>query len=74
MIKENQLNLLSERLDKLEAVTNGTHAQTIPWHMKEIDTTKTLRYLAQHIITDGRHFDKWNQMASDNNWEGCYVT
>jgi DNA ligase 1 len=65
--------LLEERLDKLESVTNGSHAQTIPWHMKEIDTTKTLRYLAQHIITDGRDFDKWNQMASDNNWEGVML-
>ena len=31
---------------------------------------RTLRYLSQYIITDGRHFDSWNQMAKDNNWEG----
>ena len=64
---------LEMRLSKLESVTNGSHAQTIPWEMKDIDTTKTLRYLAQHIITDGRDFDKWNQMASDNNWEGVML-
>ena len=62
--------LLSERLHKLRSVTDGSHKETIPWHMKEIDTTKTLRYLAQHIITDERHFDTWGQMATDNNWEG----
>jgi len=31
---------------------------------------RTLRYLSQYIITDGRHFDSWGQMAKDNNWEG----
>ena len=65
--------LLEERLHKLEGVTNGSYKDTIPWEMKDIDTTKTLRYLAQHIITDGRDFDKWNQMASDNNWEGVML-
>jgi len=29
-----------------------------------------LRYLDQALITDGRHFDMWNQMAKDGNWEG----
>ena len=62
--------LLSERLHKLRSVTDGSHAQTIPWEMKEIDTTNTLRYLDQYVITDGRHFDTWGQMATDNNWEG----
>ena len=38
--------------------------------MKEIDTTNTLHYLEQYVITDGRHFDTWGQMATDNNWEG----
>ena len=31
---------------------------------------RTLRYLDQFQITDGRHFDMWGQMASDGNWEG----
>ena len=30
----------------------------------------TLRYLDQIVVTDGRHFDMWGQMATDNNWEG----
>ena len=34
------------------------------------DTKETLRYLDQAVITDERHFDIWNQMANDNNWEG----
>ena len=34
------------------------------------DTKETLRYLGQYVITDGRHFDTWAQMATDNNWEG----
>jgi len=34
---------------------------------------RTLRYLDQFQITDGRHFDMWGQTASDNNWEGFMV-
>ena len=68
--KGKSTELLSERLHKLRSVTDGSHAQTIPWEMKEIDTTNTLRYLEQYVITDGRHFDTWGQMATDNNWEG----
>ncbi len=29
-----------------------------------------LRYTHQYVITDGRHFDKWSQLATDNKWEG----
>ena len=29
-----------------------------------------LRYTHQYVITDGRHFDKWGQLATDNKWEG----
>tara|TARA_R110001583_G_scaffold33641_14_gene113666 strand:+ start:532 stop:1791 length:1260 start_codon:yes stop_codon:yes gene_type:complete len=29
-----------------------------------------LSYLDQHLITGDEHFDKWTQMATDNNWEG----
>ena len=35
-----------------------------------IENKNTLRYLDQAEITDERHFDKWAQMAGDNNWEG----
>ena len=28
------------------------------------------RYTHQYVITDGRHFDKWGQLATDNKWEG----
>ena len=35
-----------------------------------IENKNTLRYLDQAEITDERHFDKWAQMATDNNWEG----
>ena len=34
------------------------------------DDEGVLRYLDQYVITDGRHFDTWGQMATDNNWEG----
>ena len=68
--KGKSTELLSERLHKLRSVTDGSTAQSIPWHMKEIDTTNTLRYLHQYIITDGRHFNIWGQMATDHNWEG----
>jgi len=71
--KGKSTELLEKRLYKLESVTKGSYKDTIPWETKDIDTTKTLRYLAQHIITDGRDFDKWNQMASDNNWEGVML-
>ena len=32
--------------------------------------TNILRYTEQAVITDGRHFDMWSQMATDGNWEG----
>ena len=35
-----------------------------------LENKNTLRYLDQTEITDGRHFDMWAQMATDNNWEG----
>jgi len=47
---------LGERLHKLRS-----------W---QSNCNDTLRYLDQSIITDKRHFDKWTQMAGDNNWEG----
>ena len=40
------------------------------WLGPRYDTKETLRYLDQAVIADERHFDIWNQMAKDNNWEG----
>ena len=51
--------VLSERLRTLRGWFDGR---------KTIDST--LRYCQQYEITDGRHFDKWGQIATDNNWEG----
>ena len=52
-------DILSERLHTLRT-----------WLGPRYDTKETLRYLDQAVITDERHFDIWNQMANDNNWEG----
>ena len=52
-------DILSKRLHKLRT-----------WLGPRYDTKETLRYLDQAVITDERHFDIWNQMANDNNWEG----
>ena len=38
--------------------------------IESLENKNTLRYLDQAEITDERHFDKWAQMAGDNNWEG----
>ena len=51
--------VLSERLRTLRGWFDGR---------KTIDST--LRYCQQYEITDGRHFDKWGQIATDNKWEG----
>ena len=51
--------ILSERLAALRGFLTGRHI-----------TTDILRYTDQFQITDGRHFDKWSQIATDNNWEG----
>jgi len=49
---------LSERLLKLKTFLHS------------VEPNLGLHYLDQHIISDDRHFDMWNQMANDNNWEG----
>jgi len=61
---ENQKSkeILSERLAKLRGWLNGRNI-----------VNSTLRYCQQYEITDGRHFDMWGQMASDNKWEGFMV-
>ena len=51
--------ILSERLAKLRAWQGGRRTDA-----------KILRYTDQFVITDGKHFDKWGQIAADNGWEG----
>ena len=57
--KGKSTDILSERLHTLRT-----------WLGPRYDTKETLRYLDQAAITDERHFDMWNQMANDKNWEG----
>ena len=57
--KGKSTDTLSERLHTLRSFLGPRY-----------DTKETLRYLGQYRITDGRHFDTWGQMATDNNWEG----
>jgi len=54
--------ILSERLSALRGFLTGRYI-----------TTDILRYTDQFQITDGRHFDKWGQIATDNNWEGFMI-
>ena len=51
--------ILSERLHTLRSWYNGSTVNM-----------EIIRRLDQFQIIDGRHFDKWGQMASDNKWEG----
>ena len=62
--KNKSEEILSERLHKLRSWI-GPQGIMKPF--------RTLRYLDQFQITDGRHFDMWGQTASDNNWEGFMV-
>ena len=58
--------ILSDRLHTLRTFVDGDDSP-----FKDCETDKNiLRYLDQAVITDGRHFDTWAQMATDNNWEG----
>lgn len=50
---------LFERLAKLRG-----------WLQGRFIDSNILRYTDQFIIIDGRHFDKWGQIATDNKWEG----
>ena len=58
---------LNERLHTLRTWL-GPDSRSL--HQINIAFKDTLRYLNQSVITDERHFDKWAQMAGDNNWEG----
>ena len=51
--------ILSERLAKLRAWRSGRFVNSF-----------LLRYTDQAVITDGRHFDMWGQIATDKGWEG----
>ena len=51
--------ILSERLRALRGFLTGRFINS-----------DILRYTHQYVITDGRHFDKWGQLATDNKWEG----
>ena len=55
---QNSEEILSDRLHTLRSFLDNN-----------IDTN-ILRYTEQAVITDGRHFDMWSQMAADGNWEG----
>jgi len=50
--------ILSDRLHTLRSFLDNNN------------DTNILRYTEQAVITDGRHFDMWSQMAADGNWEG----
>ena len=54
--------ILSQRLGALRGFLTGRYI-----------TDNTLRYTDQYQITDGRHFDKWGQIATDKKWEGFMV-
>ena len=54
--------ILSERLAKLRAWQGGRRTDA-----------KILRYTEQFVITDGRHFDMWGQIAAEKGWEGFMV-
>ena len=51
--------ILSERLHTLRSWYNGSTVNM-----------EIIRRLDQFQVIDGRHFDKWSQIASDNKWEG----
>ena len=51
--------ILSERLAKLRGWRSGRFVNSF-----------LLRYTDQAVITDGRHFDMWGQIATDKGWEG----
>ena len=53
------VEILSERLGNLRG-----------WLQGRFIDNNILRYTEQAVITDGRHFDMWSQMAADGNWEG----
>ena len=60
--KGKSTDILSERLHTLRT-----------WLGPRYETKETLRYLDQHIIQDGRHFDIWKQLAKDDSWEGFMI-
>ena len=59
--------ILSDRLHTLRSFLNG---MTFMFNSYLNIDTNILRYTEQAVITDGRHFDMWSQMAADGKWEG----
>ena len=64
--KGKSTEILSYRIAKLRAFIEGNNS---PFKGCEIDEN-TLHCLEQYGVTDGRHFEMWGQLATDNNWEG----
>ena len=64
--KNKSTEILSDRLHKLRTFIDYDMSE----YANNFHLGTTLRYLDQVVITDERHFDIWNQMANDNNWEG----
>ena len=64
--KNKSTEILSKRLHKLRTFIDYDMSE----HANNFHLGTTLRYLDQFQVIDGRHFDKWAQMANDNNWEG----
>ena len=59
---------ISQFNNKKSTDTLGTRLHKLrSW---QLGCENTLRCLDQSVIIDERHFDKWAQMAGDNNWEG----
>ena len=61
---------ISQFNSKKSTDTLGTRLHKLRSFIESLENKNTLRYLDQAVITDERHFDKWAQMAGDNNWEG----
>ena len=59
--------ILSDRLHTLRSFLNG---MTFMFNSYLNIDTNILRCTEQAVITDGRHFDMWSQMAADGKWEG----
>jgi DNA ligase 1 len=64
---EHQQTVLSERLHKLRSFLTEKY---IDLKDPSDHINNTLRYLDQYVILDDNHFTTWNEMSSNNNWEG----
>ena len=62
------LNIKDFNNQKSEEILSD-RLHTLRSFLDNVDTN-ILRYTEQAVITDGRHFDMWQQMVKDNNYEG----